>query len=360
MKYYIITGEVSGDIHGRDLIEGLKKADKDAQIRFWDSSKMISVMGLVEVIRHFHSVSAIFGKCCKDLLEFAPDVLILIDYPGFNLKMAEFAHNHGIKTYYYIAPKLWARGEKRIKRLRKFVDELFVIFPFEVEYFTRLGMKPHYCGNPLPDHIFATKPWDLVLGGGKTIALLAGSRHGEISWLMPRFSELERLMRKNPKWDDYKIVVAGAPKWSIEDYKKYLPEDSTLQVVFGQTYQLLNQSSAAVVCSGTASLETAVIGTPQVVTYGFNWFTYVVAMNILRSRYVSLANLIMDKFIFKEILQKWATPQALLDELERLVFDEQSRARMKADYAQLLKMLGEGNAAEKTAQEMYETLKKNQ
>lgn len=357
MKYFIITGEVSGDIHGRDLISGLKKADPDAEIRFWDSSKMVSVMGLVEVVKHLGSINDIFRKCSRDILEFAPDVLILIDYPGFNLKMAKFAHDRGIRTFYYIAPKLWARGEHRIGKLRKYVDELFVIFPFEVDYFTRLGIKPHYCGNPLPDHINATRPWKPVLGGGKTIALLAGSRSGEISWLMPRFVQLEKLLRRNSKWDDYKIVVAGAPKWSEDYYRKFIPADSTIRVVFGQTYELLNQASAAVVCSGTASLETAIIGTPQVVCYGFNFVTYVIAMNILRSKYISLANIILDKWIFKEILQFKVTPEALADELERLVFDGESRSRMAGDYAEMMKLLGDGDSADKTAAEMVSVLK---
>jgi len=357
MKYYVITGEVSGDIHGRDLIDGLRKADPEAEIRFWDSSKMVSVMGLVEVVKHLGSINEIFEKCSADVLEFNPDVLILIDYPGFNLKMAKFAHEKGIKTFYYIAPKLWARGEKRIKKLRKYVDELFVIFPFEVDYFSKLGIVPHYCGNPLPEHIFATRPWGPVLGGGKTIALLAGSRNGEISWLMPRYVQLERILRENHKWDDYQIVVAGAPKRTIEDYRKYLPEDSSIRVVFGQTYELLNQASAAIVCSGTASLETAIIGTPQVVCYGFNYITYVIAMNILRSKYISLANIILDKWIFKELLQYKATPENLAEELDRLVFHEESRRRMASDYSDMMKLLGDGNSAEKTASEMVGILK---
>lgn len=357
MKYYIITGEVSGDIHGNNLIAGLKKADQQADIRFWDSSRMVSVMGFVEVAKHIREINDIFRKCSQDFLDFNPDVLILIDYPGFNLKMAKFAHERGIRTFYYIAPKLWARGENRIKKLRKWVDELFVIFPFEVEYFTKLGMKPHYCGNPLPNHILAGRPWEPVLGGGKTIALLAGSRKAEISWMMPRFVELEKLIRKDPKWDGYKLVVAGAPHRTIDDYRRFIPDNSSLEVIFDNTYALLNQSSAAVVCSGTASLETAIIGTPQVVCYGFNFVTYVLAMNLLKSKYISLANLILDKWIFKEMLQHKATPKALKEELERLTFDEESRKRMANDYAELLKKLGEGNVVENTAAEMVKILK---
>lgn len=357
MKYYIITGEVSGDIYGRELQANLKKADPDADVRFWDSSKMVSVMGFVEVAKHLREIGAIFHNCSEDILSFNPDVLILIDYPGFNLKMAKFAHQRGIKTFYYIAPKLWARGEYRIKRLREHVDELFVIFPFEVDYFTRLGMNPHYCGNPLSDQILAERPYKPAIEGDKIIALLAGSRKGEISWMMPRFVELEKHLRNEHKWDGYRFVVAGAPGKTPEDYMEYIPEDSSLQVIFGKTRELVSQASAAIVCSGTASLETALLGIPQVVCYGFNWVTYVLAMNLLRSKYISLANLILDKWIFRELLQFKVTTGSLADELERLVFDEVCRSRMKNDYSELVKVLGEGHASENAASEMVKILK---
>lgn len=358
MRYYIIAGEPSGDLHAEELIEGLKKKDKEAEIRFWDSTRMVTVMGVVEVFGQIPKILRIFSKCKKDILSFKPDVLILVDYPGFNLRMAQFAHNHGIKVFYYIAPKLWARGEGRIKRIKKYVDELFTIFPFETKYFENLGVKPHYNGNSLPDHIFKFET-HTVCGGGKTIALLAGSRKGELAWLMPRFVEIERMMRsdKEHPWDEYKLLIAGAPKLKIEDYMKYIPEDSRMKVLFGETYSIVKQATSAVVSSGTASLETAILDTPQVVGYGFNPISYAIGIHFYHSKFFSLANLISEKLIFKELLQYECTSEALFEELKKITFDEEYRKVMKSEYAKVREQLGEPGAAERTAGEMYAILK---
>lgn len=358
MRYYIIAGEPSGDLHAEELIEGLRKKDPQAEIRFWDSTKMVTVMGVVEVLGQIPEILKIFSRCRKDILSFNPDVLILVDYPGFNMRMAQFAHNKGIRTFYYIAPKLWARGESRIKRIRKYVDELFTIFPFETGYFENLGVKPHYNGNSLPDHIFKTET-HTVCGGGKTIALLAGSRRGELAWLMPRFVKLEQMMRSDTEhpWQDYKLIIAGAPKLSIEDYRKYLPQDTRMQVVFGETYSIIRQATSAVVSSGTASLETAILDTPQVVGYGFNPVTYAIGIHFYHSKFFSLANLISDKLIFKELLQYECTAEALFEELKKITFNEDYRSAMKAEYAKVRTLLGEPGAADRTAAEMYDLLK---
>lgn len=358
MRYYILAGESSGDLHAQELIKGLRNNDPDAEVRFWDSSKMVSVMGLVEVIRQIGEIVTIFSRCRKDILDFNPDVLILVDYPGFNLKMAGFAHRKGIKVFYYIAPKLWARAEWRIRKIRKYVDELFVIFPFEKEYFRTLGVNPHYHGNSLPDHIAEneTKP---VLGGGKTIALLAGSRKGELAWMMPRFVEIEKMMRSDREhpWGDYKLIVAGAPKMKMDDYAAFLPEDSRIQVVFGETYNILRQAGSAVVSSGTASLEAAVIGTPQVVGYGFNPITYAIGIHFYHSPFFSLANLIAGKAVFKELLQKECSSEALFRELTEITFNGPYREKMKNEYAKVRELLGEPGAADRIARSMISILR---
>lgn len=356
-RYYIIAGEPSGDLHARELIDGLKTADAKAEIRFWDSSLMVPVMGLVEVIRHIGRIAGIYGRCCRDLVAFNPDVVILVDYPGFNLKMARFAHKRGLKVFYYIAPKLWARAENRISKIKKYVDELFIIFPFEIEYFKKLGVNPHYNGNSLVDHI-ASAGIEPVCGGGKTIAFLAGSRRGELAWLMPRFVKIEEMMRRDTlhDWSAYKLLVAGAPNLSQSDYDRYIPEGSRFKVVFGATYSILSQADSAVISSGTASLEAAIIGTPQVVGYGFNPITYAIGIHFYHSKFFSLANLICDKLIFKELLQKESSPEALFDELTRITFDGQYRAEMKENYARVRQLLGEKGAALRTAREMVSLL----
>ena len=349
-NYYIIAGEASGDLHGAMLIERLKAQDKDAQIRFWGGDAMAraaghnpvrhyadtAVMGFTEVIAKAGRIVGNLNFCKKDIAKANPDEVILIDYPGFNLKIARFAKRKGYKVTYYIPPKVWARGEHRIEQLKKYVDKVYIIFPFEKEYFKSHGIDAEYVRNPLIDKINST-PQETVGKGGKTIALFAGSRKAELKFLMPRLVQMEKLIRADERYKDYELIIAGAPSLKKSDYEKYLPRDNKIEIVFGKPYSLLRQSDAAIVCSGTASLEAAFCRTPQVVCYGFSKLTFALAKHLVKVKYISLANLTLDKLIFKELIQDAASPEAMKSELDRLVFDENVRETMQKDYDLMLK-----------------------
>lgn len=341
MRYYLLAGEPSGDLHGRALCEALRRADPQAEIRFRDSSRMISAMGIAEVASHAGAFLRCRREVRRELRAFRPDVFIPIDYPGFNLPMAHFAHRLGIRVYYYIAPKLWARNEKRIARIRRDVDRLYVLFPFEVEYFGRFGVEARYFGNPLGAHIaqkaasehFSPAPHK------RTIALLPGSRNHEIAWLTPRYSELEKLLRADRRWDGYELVIAAAPGRTAADFRPYLAPESRIRVATGCTYALLREAEAAVVCSGTASLEAALLGTPQLICYGFHPLTWQIAKRVVKTPYVGLPNIILGKLVVRELLQKEAAPEKLLAELARITFDSEARAAMQEAYATLRSQL---------------------
>ena len=376
MKYYLIAGEASGDLHASLLMRALAERDPQAQFRFWGGEKMAAVggvkvhdyretavMGVVEVLRKAGTVRRNLAACKADIDAYRPDLLILVDYPGFNLKIAEFAHGRGIRVYYYIAPKVWASREGRIEKLRRYVDRLFVIFPFEVEYFRSHGIEPVYQGNPLVDHIdtvLAAAPSreEFLRANGldsrPVIALLAGSRLQEIKFLAPRFRQLA----SDARFATYQFVIAGAPGVEPEVYEKYFggaePQESPIRVVYGQTYQLLHHSAAAAVASGTASFEAAVIGTPQVVCYGMNPLTWRIAISILKVPYVSLANLIMGRLIFKELLQDACTPEAIAGELARLTCDTDYRGEMQHQYTLLHQKLGPSGAATRLADDIIQ------
>ena len=384
MKYYIIAGEASGDLHGSNLMKGLYLEDPQAQIRFWGGPLMDAVykanekgeglvedyragavMGLVEVIRKGPSLLKRMDKCKKDITAWKPDVVILIDYPGFNLKVAEFAHNAGFKVYYYIAPKVWATRESRVKKLKAWVDKLFIVFPFEQEYFQRQGVPYVYAGNPLIDAIGDSPALqetreDFLKRTGlpdrTLIALLAGSRSMEIGSMMPVF------MKMADAWHavhpDDVFVVAAAPSRTIKDYERYLGgREDYVKVVFGETYAVLRHSKAAVINSGTASLEAALIGTPQVVGYRMNPITAAIARRIIKVKYVSLGNLILDRYSFRELLQERFTVPNLVEELERLTQDQAYRFRMQADFAEIRTLLGGAGASRAVASAMIKDLK---
>lgn len=371
MKYYIIAGEASGDLHGSNLMRGLFSEDSSCDVRFWGGDRMASVggtmvrhyretavMGAVEVLMKAGRILDNLSFCKKDILEYAPDAVILIDYPGFNMKIARFAKNRGLKVFYYIPPKVWARGEHRIKALKKYVDKVFVIFPFETDYFRAKNVDFEYVGNPLIDCIrqsladCGTAP---VRSG--MVALLPGSRQAELKFLMPRFVELERIMRRDETLSGYRLVIAGAPSMEEADFRTYLPDDSSMEVIFGKTYEILSEADAAVVSSGTASLEAALIGTPQVVCYGFNKITYLLARLLVHNiKYISLANLILDKLIFKELIQDQASPAIIYEELKRLLTDNGCRDNMATDYATLRDVLGGGGASRRVAAAVIDSL----
>ncbi|MBQ7709094.1 MAG: lipid-A-disaccharide synthase [Bacteroidales bacterium] len=384
MKYYIVAGEASGDLHGSNLMKGLYQEDPEATIRFWGGPLMDAVfkahetgeglvqdyrdgavMGVVEVLRKAPALLKRVSRCKADIAAWKPDVVILIDYPGFNFKIAEFAHNAGLKVYYYIPPKLWATREGRIKKLKAWVDKLFIVFPFEKPFFDRHKMPYVYVGNPLVDAIEDSPALNETreaflqrtgLPDRRFIALLAGSRSMEIGSMMPVFVKLADLWHSAHPKDIF--VVAAAPARSMKDYEMYIGGRYYVKVVFGETYGVIRHARAAVINSGTASLEAALIGTPQVVGYRMNPLTAAIAKRIIKVKYISLGNLILDRLAFRELWQDHFTATALLAEAERLVDDEAYRARMQADYAEIRTLLGGSGASEAVARAMIESLRK--
>ncbi len=387
MKYYIIAGEASGDLHGSNLMRGLYQEDPAADIRFWGGDLMNEVykehqdgvglvqdykdgaiIGFIQVALKARSYFEKFKRCFADISSWNPDVVILIDYPGFNFRVAEWAHNKGFKVYYYIAPKVWASREGRIKKLKAFVDKLFIVFPFEIPYFTKKGIDFIYKGNPLIDAIdnsvaLKESREEFLrrnsLPDSPVIALMAGSRTGEISSMMPVFMEFADKMHALPEYADYQFIVAAAPSRSMSDYSKYVSgREAYVKVVFGQSYAVLLHAVAAVVNSGTASLETALIGTPQVVAYKGAAINFVIAKQIIKIRFISLGNLILNRTCFRELLQFYFTPDNVLQEVLRMIEDTEYRENMLAGYQEIRNALGGRGASAAVAKAMIEELRK--
>lgn len=372
----MIAGEASGDLHGSNLIKGIKEVDSQAQIRCWGGDLMKeaggdlvkhykegAIMGFVEVVANLGKISRNLNDCKRDIMEYNPDVVVLIDYPGFNFRIAEFAKKNGFRVFYYIAPKVWAWKEKRVHRLKKFVDKLFIIFPFEIEYFRKWGIDAIYRGNPLLDSVdnysraneskeefFARTGLDATK---ESVALLAGSRKGEIKYLLPRMMEVAR------KFPDNQFIMACAPSMEREFYESIIGKEcNNIKLLFGETYSILRHCRAAIINSGTASLEAALIGVPQVVCYGGNEISYQIAKRVVKLKYISLANLIMDRGLFKELIQHDCTPTLISQELEKLLHDDAYRGKMMEDYAQVREVLGGKGASAKVAKAMYDELDK--
>lgn len=381
MKYYIIAGEASGDLHGSNLMKGLYAQDPEADIRFWGGALMDSVfqahqggvglvkdyregavMGYWEVFLKARSIARKLRLCKEDIAAWKPDVVILIDYPGFNFKVAEFAHNAGFKVFYYIAPKVWASRESRIRKLKAWVDRLFIVFPFEQDYFARHGVPYTYAGNPLVDAVDGspalaeTREAFLQRSGLPDvpwIALLAGSRNMEIGSMMPIYMQMADAW--HALHPETHFVVAAAPSRTLADYAPYLGDREYVHVVFGDTYAVLRHARAAVINSGTASLEAALIGTPQVVTYRVAPLTAVIFRRIIKVKYVSLTNLILDRPACRELLQEDFTVENLLPELERLTNDPSYRSGMLDAYHEVRRLLGGTGASEAVARAMLQS-----
>ncbi len=376
MRYYLIAGEASGDLHGSNLIKGIREIDSNAQIRCWGGDLMKeagadlvkhykegAIMGFVEVVANLGKLAKNLNDCKNDIINYNPDILILIDYPGFNFRIAKFAKENGIRVFYYIAPKVWAWKEKRVHRLKQYVDRLFIIFPFEIEYFRKWGINAIYNGNPLLDSVdnhssalesresFAQRAG--ISPSATTVALLAGSRKSEIKYLLPR---MIAVAKKHP---DYQFLMACAPSMEEEFYNKIIGKQCTnIKLLFGQTYSALRHSDAAIISSGTASLEAALIGVPQVVCYGGNEISYQIARRVVKLKYISLANLIMDKGLFKELIQHDCTPEKIDTELDTLLHNNGYREKMMADYKDVRSILGGKGASAKVAQAMIHELEK--
>lgn len=326
-----------------------------------------AVMGFVEVIAKAGRLLKNVDFCKKDILSWNPDVVILIDYPGFNFKIAEFAHKAGFKVFYYIAPKVWASREGRIKKLKKYVDRLFIVFPFEKQYFDSKGIDYIYKGNPLIDAVDNSKAMhqsrdeffaETGLDSKPFIAMLAGSRKGEISTMMPVLTEFAAKMHQLPQYADYQFIIAGAPARSMSDYAPWLNEENSkyVKVLFGQTQSIIRHAEAAVVNSGTASLETALFGTPQVVGYIANPITYWIAKRIVKIKYISLGNLIIDRLAFKEFIQNDCNADDLVTEIRDLIENKDRRERMLDNYGDIRAALGGTGASAAVAKAMIENL----
>ena len=377
MKYYLIVGEASGDLHASNLMRALKEQDPEASFRFFGGDLMSAVggtrvkhykelayMGFIPVLLHLRTIFKNMDYCKQDIVDWQPDVVILVDYPGFNLKIAEFLKkNTTISIYYYISPKIWAWKEYRIKNIKRDVDELFSILPFEVDFFKGHQYPIHYVGNPCVDAVevyrinHAESFGDFVasnsLSDKPIVALLAGSRKQEIKDNLPMMLEAAK-----PFVDKYQLVLAGAPGIDPAYYQKYVGKDMPVKIVFGQTYRLLQQAKAALVTSGTATLETALFRVPQTVCY----YTPVgklisfLRRHILKVKYISLVNLVANKEVVRELVADSMTVANVRSELNALLNDEEYRGQMLKEYDRMIKILGPAGASHQAASKMIELL----
>lgn len=376
MKYYLIAGEASGDLHAANLMKALKKFDPMANFRYWGGELMAAeggqlvrhyrdtaFMGAFEVVMNLHKICRNLKFCKEDILKYSPDVLILVDYAGFNLRIASFAKTRGFRVFYYIAPKIWAWNTGRARKIKKNVDKLFSIMPFESDFYAKYNVPVVYSGNPLMDAIdkrpYKNEGFEAFvkrnnLENRPIIALLAGSRKQEISRLLP---EMLAMVEHFP---DFQFVIAGAPSFTFADYEEYLRDYEGVFVVFGQTYALLESAHAALVTSGTATLEAALLKCPQVVCYkmwGGSFTDFMAKKVIIKVAHISLVNLIMNREVVKELFQSSFSLEALKNELSLLCYDEDYRKRMIEGYTELGYIVGSPGSSERTARLMWESLK---
>jgi len=371
MKYYVIAGEASGDLHASNLIEGIKKYDHNAVFRGFGGNLMISknvqivkhiselaFMGITEVIANIITIRNNFNFCKKDIISYSPDVLILVDYPGFNLRIAKFAKSKGIKVFYYISPAVWAWHRSRIKIIRKFTNKMFVILPFEKEFYRKFNIEVEFAGHPLLDAIaneennipsFSEFCKQNKLSGKPIIAILPGSRQQEIKKKLPV------MLACIPYFNKYQFVIAGVPSISIDFYNQFMIKQKT-PIVFGKTYQILKNSHSAIVTSGTATLETALFRIPQVVCYKVSSLTYFIAKLIVHVKYISLVNIILNKEAVCELIQGKFTVEALKNELT-LITGGFKREQILSDYDSLSKLIGTAGASQRTAKFIVDYLK---
>lgn len=375
MKYYIIAGEPSGDLHASNLMKALKAEDSNAEFRYWGGDLMAAqggtlvrhykdtaVMGVWDVLTHLGKIRRNFKECREDLLANRPDVLIVVDYAGFNLPMAKFAKANGIRVFYYIVPKTWASKEGRNAKLKAYIDKLYTILPFETEYFKSKGIDVTYCGNPVMDAIESRhdkgETFEAFCSRNKLdtrpkIALVAGSRRAELKYNLPV------MLKAIEHFKEYQFVIAGAPSFTYEDYRPYIENNANVTVIFGETYQLMSQARAALVTSGTATLETAILNCPQVVVY-LMWgggFSDYVAHLFIKVPYISLVNLILGRECVKELFQKAYTHERLINELNALANDTPERAKILAEYDELRTLVGGPGCSVRAAKAMVEALR---
>ncbi|MGA2405974.1 MAG: lipid-A-disaccharide synthase [Bacteroidales bacterium] len=373
MRYFIIAGEQSGDLHGSNLIRELLEADKSAEILCWGGDLMESAgatllvhyrkmafMGFIAVIKNLGAISKNICRCKQHITDYKPDVVIFIDYPGFNLRIAKFAKIAGYRTFYYISPKLWAWNESRVKRIKKYIDRMFIIFPFEVDFYKKHGITVEYQGNPLIDEIekrislFPSKTnmhKYLGIDEKPVIGFLAGSRRNEIELILPE------MMKAIPHFPGYQFVLAGVKNIPDEVYLNIIG-DSPVKLIKEKTYEILYTAEAALVTSGTATLEAALHGTPQVVCYKGDFFSMLIAWMVIRVKYISLVNLIMASEVVKELVQYDLCENTLLIELNAILPGGVKREKILSDYEVLKNKLGPAGASGRIAREMVMELQK--
>ncbi len=372
MNYFLIAGEASGDIHGANLMQSLSAQDPEARFRYFGGDRMREVadglvihyremafMGYIEVVTHLRKISRNMEVCKKAILDFDPDVVILIDYPGFNLRMAEYAKKKGYSVFYYISPKLWAWKQYRVKKIKAFVDRMFIILPFEKEFYKKFGIEAEYLGNPVIDEIGKRKKELLSsrqfreahgLGDKPVIALLPGSRRQELDQHLPVMMSLAE------DYPDFQFVIAGAPAFGPEDYQPFM-EGKEVKVVFNATYDLLHAARAALVTSGTATLETALMDVPQVVMYRMGKLTYEIGKFFVKVDFISLVNLILGEEAVTELIQYEVTRDRIKEELDKIINDTPRLKQMLEKYRKLKQILGNPGVSGRVAARMIDLLK---
>jgi len=365
MKYYIIAGEASGDLHASNLMKAMRQKSSSVDFRFWGGDYMTEVagapvkhikelafMGFIEVVANLRTILGNIKFCKNDILAYRPDAIILVDYPGFNLRIAEWAKEHGIKVYYYISPQVWAWKQKRVHKIKKVVDKMFVILPFEKAFYAKFGMEVEYVGHPLLDaidnyqaqltHVNLREKHQL--DERPIIALLPGSRVQEVKKKLPVM--LESIQER----EKYQLIIAGAPSLDTEFYKQFTDGEQNIRIIHGATYDILSLATAALVTSGTATLETALFCVPQVVCYKGSPISYAIAKQLVKIDYISLVNLILNKEAVKELIQSACNVENIQEELSLILPNGKKREKMLADYDQLIQLLGKGGASEKVAE----------
>jgi lipid-A-disaccharide synthase len=369
-RIYIIAGEASGDLHGANLLKELYKLDYSISVRAWGGDRMknegatlvkhiseLAFMGFIEVLLNLSTILKNINFCKKDILEFKPDVLLLIDYPGFNLRIAQWAKKNGIKVHYYISPQVWAWKKSRVKIIKASVDKMYSILPFENDFYKQFDYETQYAGHPLLDEVEnfnqvrLTK--DEFLNKNKLsqvpiISILPGSRKQEIKVKLPIMLDAVKSLK------NYQIVIAGAPNQTAKMYDEF--EAQGCKIIFGQTYDLLSNSEAAIVTSGTATLETAILNIPEVVCYKGSWISYFIARSLIKINYISLVNLIMDQQIVKELIQGECNPFKIREELDLLLNDKNYREAMLSNFEIMREKLGGQGASKKVALSLLKTI----
>jgi lipid-A-disaccharide synthase len=368
MKYFIIAGERSGDLHASNLIRALKQNDREADVLCWGGDYMkkaggrlvkhynnISFMGFAEVLTNAGKIFKAFKDCKADILNFKPDVVILVDFAGFNLRIAKFAKQNGLKVFYYISPKVWAWNQSRAYKIKEVVDRMFVIMPFEKKFYEKFDYEVDYVGNPLNDAIsaYVKNPEfkkENNFDNKHIIAVLPGSRKQEVKTM------LQLMVSILDFFPDHRFVVAGVsnlPQSYYETFKK----EGRVDIVYDQTYDVLSNATAALVTSGTATLETALFEIPQVVCYKASAITYLIAKSLIKVKYISLVNLIANKELVRELIQNDLNTLNIKRELDKIISDKENRNLMLKGYKDLKVLLGEKGASEKTAELMFKYLK---